>query len=127
MNTLLLWAMATAIGMSLSGWAGMQAVWSSAAASSVIGISFSITRFFKVADPCDVSKMGTAWLAQQLRMLVWRMLLTLVLAGLVYRLAYPAWGVPFWLNLAAYYQLGLWLHLREIRLGYIPADTSVTQ
>lgn len=115
MMFLVVWCISFVIGLSLSSLAGIDAIWSSLTAGSIVLITFEITRRFKVADPHDVSKMGTAWLSHQLRLLVWRMLLTLVLAALAFRMAYPSWGVPFWISVAGYYQVGLLLHLREIR------------
>lgn len=115
MMPLVVWCMTIAIGVSLSALAGLDGIVSSLTAAGIVLITFEITRRFKVADLHDVSKMGTAWLTQQLRMLVWRMLLTMVLSAMVFRIAYPDWGVPFWLSIAGYYQVGLLLHLREIR------------
>lgn len=116
MITILVWLVTIGVGVTLSGCLGsVNDAFSSLAAGLIVLITFQITRFFKVASGQNVSKMGTAWLSQQLRLMAWRMLLTLVLAALAFRLTYPAWGVAFWLSLAACYQAGLLLHVREIR------------
>jgi hypothetical protein len=88
---------------------------STLAAGGIVIISFLISRFFKVAGRHPVSKMGTAWLTQELRQMAWRVAMTLILAGLAFKLAWPLWGVAFWLSVAIYYQVGLALHLRDIR------------
>jgi hypothetical protein len=125
MMPIIVWGLAIAIGMSLSSLAGIAALWSSAVAASIVLGTFAITRLFKVADHHDVSKMHTAWLTQELRKLVWRMLLTLTLAGIAFKMAYPVWGVPFWISVAVFYQIGLLLHLREIRRR--PTEPTTTQ
>lgn len=112
----LVWLFTIGVGVTLSGCLGsVNDALSSLAAGLIVLITFQITRFFKVASGHSVSKMCTAWLSQQLRLMAWRMLLTLVLAALAFRLTYPDWGVAFWLSLAACYQAGLLLHVREIR------------
>lgn len=116
MTTGLVWILAVACGATLCGTLGSLAdLLSSFVAAGVVVLTFLITARIKVASRLNVSKMGTAWLTQELRQMVWRMLLTLVLAALVFRLMYPVWGIAFWLSVAAYYQVGLLLHLREIR------------
>lgn len=116
MIPILVWLFTIGIGVTLSGCLGsVNDAFSSLAAGLIVLMTFQITRFFKVARGHNVSKMGTAWLSQQLRLMAWRMLLTLVLAALAFRLAYPAWGLTFWLSLTACYQAGLLLHVREIR------------
>lgn len=115
MMPIVVWCIAIAIGVSLSTLAGYTGVWSSLAAAGLVLISFEITQRFKVAACQDVSKMSTAWLTHQLRVMMWRMLLTLGSAAVVFKLAYPAWGAAFWISVAGYYQVGLLLHLREIR------------
>jgi hypothetical protein len=85
------------------------------AAGVIVIVSFLISRFFKVAGRHTVSKMGTAWLTQELRQMAWRVALTLILAGLAFKLTWPLWGVAYWLGVAAYYQVGLVMHLRDIR------------
>lgn len=84
-------------------------------AGGIVIISFLISRFFKVAGRHPVSKMGTAWLTQELRQMAWRVALTLILGGLAFKLTWPLWGVAFWLSVAIYYQVGLVMHLRDIR------------
>jgi len=74
-------------------------------AGGIVIISFLISRFFKVAGRHPVSKMGTAWLTQELRQMAWRVALTLILAGLAFKLTWPLWGVAFWLSVAIYYQV----------------------
>jgi hypothetical protein len=115
MMPIVVWCIAIAIGVSLSAIAGSSGVWSSLAAASIILISFEITRRFKVAASPDVSKMSTAWLTHQLRVMIWRMLLALGLAAVAFKVMYPVWGAPFWISVAGYYQVGLLLHLRDIR------------
>lgn len=115
--TLLVWLSAGSLGVLLCYvLASLADAWSSLAALAIVLITFQITRLFKVAGQRHVSKMGTAWLTQELRRMAWRMLLTLVLAGIAFKLAWPTWGVAFWLSVAIYYQIGLVLHLRDIRI-----------
>lgn len=117
MISLLVWLMAAGIGFILCWFlAGFDGAWSSLVAAAIVFTTFQITRLFKVAGSHAVSKMGTAWLTQELRRMVWRVALTLILAGLAFKLAWPVWGVAFWISIAVYYQVGLVLHLREIRL-----------
>ena len=122
---LIVWMIAPSIGFvityALIGW--VDAI-SSLAAAGIVLVTFQITHLFKVAGQGHVSKMGTAWLTQELRRLAWRMLLTLVLAGVAFKLAYPDWGIAFWLSVAIYYQVGLVLHLREIRQAVPSAKTT---
>jgi len=117
MMHLIVWLIALSLGFSITY---ALATWTDAcstlAAGGIVLASFLISRFFKVAGRHAVSKMGTAWLTQELRQMAWRVALSLILAGLAYKLAYPEWGVAFWLSVAIYYQVGLALHLRDIRL-----------
>jgi hypothetical protein len=116
MMPLLLWAVALLVGTLCCYCLGsVTDVVSCVAAASIVWISFLITNRFKVATTGTVSKMGTAWLSREVRRMAWRMLLTLALAALAFRLLYPSWGVAFWLSVAGYYQVSLFLHLRNIR------------
>ena len=116
MMILVVWLAAGSLGFALCyGLTGLTDAWSSLAALGIVVISFQITRLFKVAGRHTVSKMGTAWLTQELRQMAWRVALSFILAGLAFKLAYPEWGVAFWLSLAIYYQVGLVLRLRDIR------------
>lgn len=116
MIQVLVWSLAIALGVTLCGLLGKRDdLVSSMAAAGIILVTFWITPLFKVARCRRVSKMGTDWLTHELRQMVWRMLLTLLFAALVFRLMYPNWGVAYWLCVAGYYQVGLLLHLRNIR------------
>ena len=94
-------------------------------AGGIVILSFLISRFFKVAGRHTVSKMGTAWLTQELRQMAWRVALTLILAGLAFKLNWPLWGVAFWLSVAIYYQVGLVMHLRDIRVKASLATNTI--
>jgi hypothetical protein len=110
------WLIALSLGFSityvLTSW---NDACSTLAAGSIVVVSFLISHFFKVAGRHTVSKMGTAWLTQELRQMAWRVAITLILAGLVFKLTWPQWGVAYWLSVAIFYQVGLVLHLRDIR------------
>ncbi|HQR06066.1 MAG TPA: hypothetical protein PLN21_04545 [Gemmatales bacterium] len=126
MMQLIVWLIALSLGFSityaLTTWTDAC---SSLAAGGIVLGSFLISRFFKVAGRHTVSKMGTAWLTQELRQMGWRVALSLILAGLAYKLAYPEWGVAFWLCIAIYYQVGLMLHLRDIQLKASQATNTI--
>jgi hypothetical protein len=126
MMQLVVWLIAVSLGFSITY---ALATWTDACSSVVAGgivlASFLISRFFKVAGRHTVSKMGTAWLTQELRQMAWRVALSLILAGLAFKLAYPAWGVAFWLSVAIYYQVGLVLHLRDIRVKASQATNTI--
>ena len=116
MMPLVAWGAALGIGLLCCLCLGsVNDLWSCLAAASIVWMSFLITTKFKVAGRQTVSKMGTAWLSQEVRRMVWRMLLTLTLAALAFRLMYPTWGIAFWLCVAGFYQVSLFLHLRDIR------------
>ena len=123
---LIVWMIAASIGFvityALTDW--VNAI-STLAGVGIVFVTFQITQLFKVAGRGHVSKMGTDWLTQELRRMVWRVLLTLVLAGITFKLTWPEWGMAFWLSVAAYYQVGLALHLREIRQR-IPSVENTT-
>lgn len=116
MRHLIVWLIALSLGFiityAISTWTDAC---SSLAAGVIVLISFQISRFFKVAGRLAVSKMGTAWLTQELRQMAWRTVISLFLAGLAFKLASQQWGIAFWLSFAIYYQVGLILHLRELR------------
>jgi hypothetical protein len=116
MNYFIIWFIVVSLGFvityAVAGW--MEACGTLIAAAAII-LSFLITRLFKVAGRHTVSKMGTAWMTQELRRMAWRVMISLFLAGLAFKLAWPQWGIAFWLNFAIYYQVGLILHLRDIR------------
>jgi hypothetical protein len=124
MTTLMAWVVALSVGILCCFCLGsVNDVWSCLAAASIVWISFLITTRFKVAGRHTVSKMGTAWLSQEVRRMVWRMLLTLTLAALAFRLMYPTWGMAFWLCVAGFYQVSLFLHLRDIRRRPLTSTT----
>ncbi len=116
MNYVLIWSIVVSFGFAITyatvGW--MEACGTLVSAAAIIS-SFLITRLFKVAGRHTVSKMGTAWMTQELRRMAWRVMISLFLAGLAFKLAWPQWGVAFWLSFSIYYQVGLILHLRHIR------------
>jgi len=112
----IVWAIALSLGFVITyALTGYEDALSLLVAGGIVIAAFLFSRLFKVAGRHGVSKMGTAWLTQELRQMVWRMVMTLVLAGLAFKLAWPQWGVAFWLSVAIYYQIGLILHLRDIR------------
>lgn len=116
MTHLLAWLLTILTGTMLCLCLGsVTDVWSCLTAASVVWMSFQITTHFKVAGRSTVSKMSTAWLTQEVRRMIWRMLLTLTLAALAFRFMYPTWGMAYWLCVAGFYQVGLLLHLRDIR------------
>ena len=116
MMYLVVWFIALSLGFFITyAIANWTDACSTLVAGGIVVASFLITRLFKVAGRHTVSKMGTAWLTQELRQMAWRMALSLILAGLAFKLAYPDWGVAYWLSVAIYYQIGLLLHLRDIR------------
>lgn len=113
---LIAWLIALSLGFIVTyALTGYDDAMSSMAAGIIVISSFLFSRFFKVAGRHAVSKMGTAWLTQELRQMAWRVALTLAVAGVAFKLAWPSWGVAFWLSVANYYQVGLILHLRDIR------------
>lgn len=117
MMHLFVWLVVVSLGFVITyAVASFNDACSTLVAAAAIISSFLITRLFKVAGRHTVSKMGTAWMTQELRRMAWRVTISLFLAGLAFKLAWPQWGVAFWLSFAIYYQTGLILHLREIRL-----------
>lgn len=126
MSHVIVWLIALSFGFVVTyALAGLDHAISTLVAGAIVIFSFLFTRFFKVAGRHGVSKMGTAWLAQELRRMTLRVLLTLVLAGFAFKLTYPDWGVAFWLSVAIYYQVGLLLHLRDIRKP-VPSEEKTT-
>lgn len=116
MTSIIVWVLAVSLGYAVTyATAGNVHAISSIVAALIVICSFQISQFFKVAGSVAVSKMGTAWLTQELRRMAWRVAMTLVMAGVAFKLAWPQWGVAFWLCVAVYYQVGLVLHLRDIR------------
>lgn len=116
MMQIVVWLVAVSLGFvityAVAGW--MEACGTLVSAAAIVS-SFLITRLFKVAGRHTVSKMGTAWMTQELRRMAWRVVISLFLAGLAFKLAWPQWGIAFWLSFTIYYQVGLILHLRDIR------------
>ncbi len=116
MMHIVVWLIALSSGFFITyGVSSWNDACSTLAAGVIVIISFLISRFFKVAGRHTVSKMGTAWLTQELRQMAWRVALTLILAGLAFKLTWPLWGVAFWLSVAIYYQVGLVMQLRDFR------------
>jgi hypothetical protein len=79
----------------------------------VVGI-WQITRLYFVAGARRVAKMSTARTTQHLHLMVRRMLLTLVGAGVIYLMVRPRWGMAYWLGIAGFYQVGLGLMIRDL-------------
>ncbi len=91
----------------------------------VAGI-WQITRLYFIAGLRRVHKMSSARTTQHLLLMVRRMLLTLAVAGVVFVMVRPRWGMTYWLGIAGFYQVGLGLLIYDVvrQTHHTPSGTA---
>lgn len=101
-------------------------VWGLVMAWVIVAGIWQITRLYFVAGRRRVAKMSTARTTQHLTLMVRRMVLTLVSAGVIYLTVRPRWGVTYWLGIAGFYQVGLGLMIRDVfrQTHHSPSGTA---
>ncbi len=111
---LIIWPVALILGLLLTyTFSDVVHLWSIAVAWLVVCGIWQISSLRFVARASLRSKMSNAWITQYLRLSVRRLLMTLVVSLVIFLSRRNEWGLPYWLSVAAYYQVGLFLTVRE--------------
>lgn len=112
---ILLWPLALLIGFIPAYFlVDEYEIWGLVTAWAIVAGIWQITRLYFIAELRRVPKMSSARMTQHLLLMVRRMVLTLGIAGVVYLMVRPHWGMTYWIGIAGFYQVGLGLLIYDI-------------
>jgi hypothetical protein len=124
MVEIVLWCLALLVGLAPTYFlADEHEIWGMVTAWGIVVGIWQISRWQFVAGRASISKMSTARTTQPLLLMVRRMVFTLALAGVVYVMVRPRWGMAYWLGIAGFYQVGVGLMIRDLIAG-LPSRTE---